>query len=35
MGDYGESDEITQEQADLQIERAQKFIELGQVFIEP
>lgn len=33
MGDYGQSGEITEEQADQQIERAQKFIELGQVFI--
>lgn len=33
MGDYGESGEITQEQAEQQIERAQKFIELGQEFI--
>ena len=29
-GDYGESGEITQEQAEQQIERAQKFIKLGQ-----
>ena len=29
-GDYGESGEITQEQAEQQIKRAQKFIKLGQ-----
>ena len=29
-GDYGESGEITQEQAEQQIERAQEFIKLGQ-----